>query len=303
MMKTDLKDKLIEFMDLNLSPERKKHTEGVRKTARELALKYGADPEKADIAAIAHDFYRYMDGEELNSFIEEQGLPSKYLNNPALAHSKVAAIRLKDDFGIDDEDILNAVSYHTTGRAGMSVLEKVIYLADAMEEGRSYPGVDEIRMAAQEGLDQGVLRSLINTREHVLSKGAFLDEDTLKAIDFFEGDKMTNREYAMLAAETLSKKKAQDLVLIDISEKSGFADFFLIATGNSSRMINSLADDVEDAMEAAELPLKNVEGKNVSEWILLDFGDLIVNIFTPEMREKYNIEKIWADCPIEQIEA
>ena len=114
---------------------------------------------------------------------------------------------------------------------------------------------------------------------------------------------MTNRDYAMLAAEVLSKKKAQDMVLIDIGEKSGFADYFLIATGNTVRMINSLSDDVEEAMEQAELPAKSIEGKNVSEWILLDFGDLIVNLFTPEMREKYNIEKIWADCPIEQIEA
>jgi ribosome silencing factor RsfS/YbeB/iojap len=303
MMKTDLKERLLTFMDQNLTPERKKHTEGVRKMAGELARKYGADVEKADIAAISHDFYRYLDGEELNSFIREHGLPEKYLNNPSLAHSKVAAIRLRSDFGIDDEDILNAVSYHTTGRPGMSVLEKVIYLADAIEEGRSYPGVDEIREAAREGLDQGVMRSLINTREHVLSKGRFLDEDTLKTIEFLQGDKMTNREYALLAAETLSKKKAQDMVLIDISEKSGFADYFLIATGNSVRMINSLADEVEDAMENAELPVKSVEGKNVSEWILLDFGDLVVNLFTPEMREKYNIERIWADCPIEQIEA
>ncbi|MBR5740143.1 MAG: bis(5'-nucleosyl)-tetraphosphatase (symmetrical) YqeK [Firmicutes bacterium] len=302
-MKTELKDRLLEYMETNLTPERKKHTEGVRKTARELALKYGADPEKADIAAIGHDFYRYMDGDDLNTFIVNHGLPDKYLNNPALAHSKIAAIRLRTDFGIEDQDILNAVSYHTTGRPGMSVLEKVIYLADAMEEGRNYPRVDEIREEARKGLDQGVLRSLINTREHVLAKGSFLDEDTVNTIKDLQGDRMTNRDYAMLAAEVLSKKKAQDMVLIDIGEKSGFADYFLIATGNTVRMINSLSDDVEEAMEQAELPAKSIEGKNVSEWILLDFGDLIVNLFTPEMREKYNIEKIWADCPIEQIEA
>ncbi len=290
-------------MDQNLTPERRKHTEGVRKMAGKLAHKYGADAEKADIAAISHDFFRYMDGEELNTFVRANGLSDKYLDNPALAHSKVASIRLRSDFGIEDEDILNAVSYHTTGRPGMSVLEKVIYLADAIEEGRSYPGVDEIRKAAEEGLDRGVLRSLMNTREHIISKGRFLDEDTLKTIDFMKENLMTNREYALLAAETLSRKKAQDLVLIDISERSGFADYFLIATGGSLRMINSLSDDVEAAMEAAELPIKSVEGKNVSEWILLDFGDLIVNLFTPEMREKYNIEKIWADCPMEQIEA
>ena len=188
-MKNDLKKSLLKYMDENLSPGRKEHTMGVRRTARDLALKYGADPEKADIAAIGHDFYRYIDGDDLNTFIVNHGLPDKYLNNPSLAHSKVAAIRLREDFGIDDEDILNAVSYHTTGRPGMSVLEKVIYLADAMEEGRTYPGVDEIREATLKGLDEGVLRSLENTREHVLSKGSFLDEDTLNTIDFLKEKK------------------------------------------------------------------------------------------------------------------
>ncbi len=112
---------------------------------------------------------------------------------------------------------------------------------------------------------------------------------------------MTNKEYAYLAAETLSTKKAKDIVVIDIAEKSGFADYFIVATGNTDRQINSLVDDVEDAMAKEDLLVKSVEGKNTSGWILLDFGDVIVNLFTPEMRDRYNIEKIWADCPAEHI--
>ena len=112
---------------------------------------------------------------------------------------------------------------------------------------------------------------------------------------------MTNKEYAFLAAETLSSKKATDIVIIDIAEKSGFADYFIVATGNTDRQINSLSDDVEDAMAKEELLVKSIEGRNTSGWILLDFGDVIVNLFTPEMRDRYNIEKIWADCPVEHI--
>ena len=112
---------------------------------------------------------------------------------------------------------------------------------------------------------------------------------------------MTNKEYAYLAAETLSTKKAKDIVVIDIAEKSGFADYFIVATGNTDRQINSLVDDVEDAMAKEDLLVKSVEGKNTSGWILLVFGDVIVNLFTPEMRDRYNIEKIWADCPAEHI--
>ena len=112
---------------------------------------------------------------------------------------------------------------------------------------------------------------------------------------------MTNKEYAYLAAETLSAKKAADITIIDIAEKSGFADYFIIATGNTERHINSLVDDVEDAMAKEGLLIKSVEGKDNSGWILMDFGDIIVNLFTPEMRDRYNIEKIWADCPTENI--
>ena len=112
---------------------------------------------------------------------------------------------------------------------------------------------------------------------------------------------MTNKEYAYLAAETLSSKKASDIVIIDIAEKSGFADYFIVATGNTDRQINSLSDDVEDAMAQEDLLVKSIEGRNTSGWILLDFGDVIVNLFTPEMRDRYNIEKIWADCPTEHI--
>ena len=112
---------------------------------------------------------------------------------------------------------------------------------------------------------------------------------------------MTNKEYAYFAAELLSSKKATDIVIIDIAEKSGFADYFIIATGNTDRQVNSMADDVEDALAEKDLMVKSIEGKNVSGWILLDFGDIIVNLFTPEMRDRYNIEKIWADCPSEHI--
>ena len=112
---------------------------------------------------------------------------------------------------------------------------------------------------------------------------------------------MTNKEYAYFAAELLSSKKASDIVVIDIAEKSGFADYSIIATGNTDRQVNSMADDVEDALAEKDLLVKSIEGKNVSGWILLDFGDIIVNLFTPEMRDRYNIEKIWADCPLEHI--
>ena len=113
---------------------------------------------------------------------------------------------------------------------------------------------------------------------------------------------MTNKDYAVLAGKTLSAKKAQDIVIIDSQEKASFADYFVICSGTSERQIHTLVDEVEDAFAKEGLLVKSVEGKQSSGWILMDFGDIIVNLFTKEMREKYSIEKIWGDCEFIEVE-
>lgn len=113
---------------------------------------------------------------------------------------------------------------------------------------------------------------------------------------------MTNKDYAVLAGKTLSAKKAQDIVIIDIQEKASFADYFVICSGTSERQIRTLVDEVEEALAKEGLFVKSVEGKQSSGWILMDFGDIIVNLFTKEMREKYSIEKIWGDCEFIKVE-
>ena len=113
---------------------------------------------------------------------------------------------------------------------------------------------------------------------------------------------MTNREYALLAAKTLSDKKAEDITVIDIQGKATFADYFVICSGSSERQVNSLTDEVEDRLAEAGLYVKSIEGKQGSGWILMDFGDIIVNLFAREMREKYSIEKVWGDCQFIEVE-
>lgn len=112
---------------------------------------------------------------------------------------------------------------------------------------------------------------------------------------------MDNKSFALLAARLLDNKKATDVIVIDIMEKSSFADYLVIASGNSERQVNTLVDEVEEQFAKKGLLVKSIEGKN-SGWILMDFGDVIVNIFTKEMREKYNIEKVWGDCSFLDVE-
>ena len=113
---------------------------------------------------------------------------------------------------------------------------------------------------------------------------------------------MSSKDIAMKLAELLNNKKAEDIVVIDIAEKSSFADFLVVASGTSDRHIESLIDDVEDLVAQDGVPTKGIEGKNGTGWILLDLGDVIVNIFSREMRSKYNIEKVWADCEMTHVE-
>ncbi|MBQ6370154.1 MAG: ribosome silencing factor [Firmicutes bacterium] len=110
------------------------------------------------------------------------------------------------------------------------------------------------------------------------------------------------KEMAQMIAETLSAKKAMDVIIIDISPKSSFADYFVMASAGNERQLEAFKDHVEDLLEPMEIFPKSVEGKRDSGWILMDYGDVIVNMLTLDMREKYNIEKIWGDCEFVTVE-
>lgn len=107
---------------------------------------------------------------------------------------------------------------------------------------------------------------------------------------------MESKEIAAAIADVLSNKKAKDIVMIDIAEKSSFADFFVNATGTSDRHLGTLADDVEDKFAELGIDPKSKDGRPDTGWILVDGGDVIVNLFTSDTRDKYTLEKIWSDC-------
>lgn len=107
---------------------------------------------------------------------------------------------------------------------------------------------------------------------------------------------MESKEVAQTIANVLSEKKARDIIMIDIAEKSSFADYFVNATGGSERQLGALADDVEDKFAELGITPKSKDGRPDTGWILVDGGDVIVNIFTDATRDKYTLEKIWSDC-------
>lgn len=176
-------EKIKKYLENNLKEKRIIHTYSVVNEAVKLAERYGEDTEKAGFAALCHDMCRGMSTAVLNMYVRQLGLPKSLIDKPNLSHGKVAAEILKKDYGITDDEILNAVSYHTTGRAGMSVFEKIIFLADAIEPERTYPTVDETRALAYIDLDRACINSLERTIEYINGTGNYLDPDTIKARD------------------------------------------------------------------------------------------------------------------------
>lgn len=106
---------------------------------------------------------------------------------------------------------------------------------------------------------------------------------------------MKSNEIAKLAITALEDKKAEDIKVIDISEVSVIADYFIIANGTNRNQIQTLSDHVEETLGRAGVDLKQVEGYNNANWVLLDFRDVIIHIFDKENRLFYDLERIWRD--------
>ena len=105
-----------------------------------------------------------------------------------------------------------------------------------------------------------------------------------------------SKELSLKIAKLLDEKKAIDVTVIDISPKASFADYMILASGGSDRQMTALVENVEEMLEPEGVFPKSIEGKRSSGWVLMDYGDVIVNVMTTDMREKYNMERIWGDC-------
>lgn len=177
----NIRKKYIQALQGNINEKRFQHTLGVEKMAVKLAKMYGADVRKAQTAALFHDMAKRLDNKL--ALAKELGIePSPTeRTNPKLLHGPIAAKLMERDFHIVDTDVLNAVRYHTTGRRGMSKLEKIIYQADFIEETRDFDGVDELRKRTFEDLDAGLLEGLIHTLKYLLDKRVTIEWNSIEA--------------------------------------------------------------------------------------------------------------------------
>ena len=141
-----------------LSEKRYLHSIGTMNMARELALVYGENEEEAAFAGLIHDIAKEMTKEEIEQYVKTHNIEMDEIEkqNIGLMHAKLGASIAKERYGANKK-IQNAILYHTTGNKHMDTFAKIIYVADKVEEGRTYNGVEELRKLAKEDLDKTIL--------------------------------------------------------------------------------------------------------------------------------------------------
>ena len=181
-------EEIKDLLKRRLKESRYLHSIGVADTSKELAKLYGADPQKAYLAGLVHDCAKGYTTNELVQKVADYGmvLDEDTLSSPQLLHSFVGACELKEHFGIDDPEVFDAVYYHTVGKEDMPVLTAIVYIADAIEPLRDYPGVEAIRAEAHQSLDRAVYMYTHHMTDYVIKKGQKVHPNAYKVLKFYE---------------------------------------------------------------------------------------------------------------------
>lgn len=175
-------DEIIAKEKANMDKKRFEHCIGVSKTARKLAKLNDYDEDKAALAGFIHDYAKRVSVEEYRKVIKEQGFDPDLLNwNRAIWHGIVGTYFIKRDLKITDPEILQSVWRHTTADVEMTTLDKIVFVADFIEPGRDFPGVDEARKVAYNNLDDGVGYELAHTLEFLVKNRNKIYPRTLAA--------------------------------------------------------------------------------------------------------------------------
>lgn len=184
-------NELKQQLSQRLSKGRYEHVLRVAETAKLLAKKYEVSVEQAEQAALFHDIAKCMDKDNLRDSLVLADADSRLISfHHELWHASVGAMIAHDEFGIEDVDVLNAIRFHTTGRSDMSQLEKLIYVADMIEPGRSFPGVENLRQLAEVSLDVAMEACIYQSVQFLVTNRVPVFPDSIDCYNEY----MTRRE-------------------------------------------------------------------------------------------------------------
>lgn len=175
-------------LEETIGEKRCNHSLRVLQVARELGEIYGEDLERVSVAALLHDCAKIQDREELLKRARDFDiiLSNDMLKNTELIHGPLGAKIAKEEYNIRDNEILNAIKYHTTGRENMTMLEKIIFIADYIEPYRNFPGLDKIRQLAYQDIDRSILLAMEQTIKFLIDTGKLIALDTVKSRNYLK---------------------------------------------------------------------------------------------------------------------
>lgn len=179
-------DLIRERLSSALSEKRYVHSVNVAETAAKMAIHYGADQSRIYLAGLLHDCGKFCRGDAAREFVKKIGYQADEIEwiQPGLLHGVIGEYIARQEYGITDPEILDAIRWHTTGRAAMSVLEKIIYIADYIEPGRSFEGIDAMRNEAFRDLDRCIVLCAESTIRYVMDKGYLLHPKTVETRNY-----------------------------------------------------------------------------------------------------------------------
>ena len=189
MKNTDMR-KIRKAMEKVQDSKRYEHTLGVAYTATALAMRYGASLKDAELAGLLHDCAKCLTDEKRLAICEKHNISMNEIErrNPFLLHAKVGSYLAMDEFNVTNSDVINAILNHTTGRPGMSLLEKIIFVADYIEPNRKQaPNLSEVRKMAFIDLDNTLVVILKDILEYLESTEGEIDPMTRKTYEYYAG--------------------------------------------------------------------------------------------------------------------
>ena len=275
--------------------ERYEHSLNVCKFMEKLLdhYQFDIDKEKALLTAILHDYAKFYTMDEYEQLVLEYNLDSYVLNAPRkILHSLLGRYAVNKDLGIEDEEILSAIEYHTTGKDDMTLLQELLFISDFCEEGREGLVFDNARDVAFVDIKKCVFYILDFKIKFTLDRGLSLDSNTQVGYRYYKKFKNLNSDSKLdNVLECINRNLVKDVVIYDMTSRHPLYDYVIVSTTSSYRQMEACVSYLKDDFD--------IKGAEISEgWTLIDLGDIIVHVFTSDDREKYGLDKLYASLPI-----
>lgn len=255
--------------------------------------KLNIDMDKVLLASLLHDYAKFYTMDEYEQLVLEYNVDSYLLSlHKKILHSVLGRYAVQKDFGIDDEEILSAIEYHTTGKPNMTDLQKVLFISDYCEEGREGLVFDNARDLAFVNLDKCVYYILESKMKFVLERGFPVEENSQAAFRYYKKFKNLNSGSKLdNVLESINRNLVKDIVIYDLSQRHPLYDYVIVSTANSNRQMEACVSYLRDDFD--------LKGAEIGEgWTLIDLGDIIVHVFSNDDREKYGLDKLYSALPI-----